>query len=216
MAIKGLSIPIVANYAATGSSVTYSNGTVAGAAVEYTASWTTSENNFLYGDNGVKENDAGTFQSGELTLGTTDLTQDISKLILGLKEATFSYDESEQAKELVYDDDMKNPYLGFGVIELHQNDNVDRYRAVFLPKVQFALPENTATTKGETVEWQTPSITGTIYRSDQEDSNYKHPWMIDAWFDTESDAVAYLKAKMNITESTLLTMSNDSTVEEQE
>lgn len=215
MAIKGLSIPIVANYAATGSNVTYSNGMVAGAAVEYTASWTTSENNPLYGDNKIKENDAGTFQSGELTLGTTDLTQDISKLILGLKEATFSYGESKEVKELVYDDDMKSPYLGFGVIELHQNDDVDEYRAVFLPKVQFALPENTATTKGETVEWQTPSITGTIYHSDQEDSNYKHPWMIDAWFETESDAVAYLKAKMSITESTVSTMNAKTVKKEQ-
>lgn len=50
------------------------------------------------------------------------------------------------------------------------------------------------------MEWQTPSITGTIYRSDQSDSNYKHPWMMDAWLKTESDAIAYLKAKMNITE----------------
>lgn len=215
MAIKGLSIPIVANYAATGSNVTYSNGMVAGAAVEYTASWTTSENNPLYGDNKIKENDAGTFQSGELTLGTTDLTQDISKLILGLKEATFSYGESKEVKELVYDDDMKNPYLGFGIIELHQNDDVDGYRAVFLPKVQFALPENTATTKGETVEWQTPSITGTIYRSDQENSNYKHPWMIDAWFETESDAIAYLKAKRSITESTVSTLSAKTVKKEQ-
>ena len=200
MAIKGLSIPIVAIYAASENTVTYSNGIVAGAAVEYTASWTTSEANNLYADNKIKESEAGTFQSGELTLGTSDLTQDVSKLILGLKEATFSYGESKKATELVYDDDMKNPYLGFGIIELHQNDDVDKYRAVFLPKVRFALPENTATTKGETVEWQTPSITGTIYRSDQSDSNYKHPWMMDAWLETESDAIAYLKAKMNITE----------------
>lgn len=200
MAIKGLSIPIVANYAASENTVTYSNGIVAGAAVEYTASWTTSEANNLYADNKIKESEAGTFQSGELTLGTSDLTQDVSKLILGLKEATFSYGEEKRATELVYDDDMKNPYLGFGIIELHQNDDVDEYRAVFLPKVRFALPENTATTKGETVEWQTSSITGTIYRSDQSDSNYKHPWMMDAWFKTESDAIAYLKAKMNITE----------------
>lgn len=146
MAIKGLSIPIVANYAASENTVTYSNGIVAGAAVEYTASWTTSEANNLYADNKIKESEAGTFQSGELTLGTSDLTQDVSKLILGLKEATFSYGESKEATELVYDDDMKNPYLGFGIIELHQNDDVDEYRAVFLPKVRFALPENTATT----------------------------------------------------------------------
>lgn len=209
MAIKGLSIPIVANYAATGKSTTYSNGIVAGAAVEYTASWTTSEANNLYADNGVKESEAGTFQSGELTLGTSDLTQDVSKLILGLKETTFSYGQSKEATELVYDDDMKNPYLGFGIIELHQNDDKDEYRAVFLPKVRFALPENTATTKGETVEWQTPSITATIMRSEQEDSNYKHPWMLDAWFETESDAIEYLKAKLGVTQPSAASITED-------
>lgn len=197
MAIKGLSIPIVGKYSASGNTTSYSEGTVAGSAVEYTASWSTSENNPFYADNKIKENDAGTFQSGELTLGTDDLSQDISKLILGLKEATYTYGESKQATELVYDDDMKAPYLGVGVIELHQNDDVDKYRAVFLPKVQFTLPENAATTKGESVEWQTPSIAGTIYRSDLVDDKYNHPWMIDAWFDSESEAIEYLKAKVN-------------------
>lgn len=197
MAIKGLSIPVVAEYSATDTTVSYAKGIVAGKAVEYQVAWTTSEANNLYGDDQIVESEAGTFQSGELTLGTTDMTQDVSKLILGLKTATFSFGEEQTANELVYDDDMKNPYLGFGIIETHQINDENKYRAVLLPKVRFALPENAATTKGETVEWQTPRITGTIYRSDQVDSNYNHPWMIDAWFDKQSEAIAYLKAKLN-------------------
>ena len=200
MAIKGLSIPICGAYSATGTTVTYSEPYVADKAVEYGISWTTSDNNPFYADNGIAENDKSTFQSGELTLQTADLPQELSLKILGLKEATFSYDTSKQADEAVYDDDLKSPYLCFGIIDLHQINDKDTYRAVFLPKIYFNIPEEAATTKGESVEWQTREITGVIMRSDQVDSNYKHPWMIDAWFDSEDEAKAYLMAKCGQTQ----------------
>ena len=69
------------------------------------------------------------------------------------------------------------------------------YRAVFLPKVFFDIPENAANTKGQTIEWQTPTITGTIQRSDQVDSNTSHPWMMDAWFEDEASALNWLEYK---------------------
>ena len=80
-------------------------------------------------------------------------------------------------------------------IELHQEDDVDSYRAVFLNKVFFNIPENAATTRGETIEWQTPSIIATIQRSDEVSSNKSHPWMEDAWFETESAAIEWLEFK---------------------
>lgn len=200
MAIKGLSIPVVGKYSCTEKTVSYSDGVIAGSAVEYSVSWTTSESNDFYADNNVEETDAGTFQNGELTLKTSDLTQEVSKLILGLKTASFSYGEDKTAEENVYDDDAAAPYLGYGIIEMHQINNVTKFRAVVLPRIRFNLPELSATTKGESIEWQTPNITATIMRSEQEDSNYKKPWMMDAWFETESDAIEYLKAKLGVTE----------------
>ena len=192
MAIKGLSIPVCGNYAATGNNTTYSD--------PYGISWTTSDSNPLYADNKIKENDKQVFQSGELTLGTADLPQELSKKILGLTEATYEYGSGQSATENVYDDQQKSPYLGFGIIELHQIDDVDLYRAVFLPKIYFNLPEEAATTKGESVEWQTKSIVATILRSDLVDEHYIHPWMIDAWFTSEADALVYLKKRCGETE----------------
>lgn len=209
MAIKGLSIPVVGKYSCTEKTVSYSDGVIAGSAVEYSVSWTTSESNNLYADNNVEETDAGTFQNGELTLGTSDLTQEISKLILGLKTATFSYGEDKTAEEAVYDDDAAAPDLGYGIIEMHQINNVTKFRAVVLTRIRFNLPELSATTKGESIEWQTPSITATIMRSEQEDSNYKHPWMLDAWFETESDAIEYLKAKLGVTQPSAESITED-------
>ena len=51
MAIKGLSIPVCGNYAATGNKTTYSDPFIADSAVEYGISWTTScllYTSFLY------------------------------------------------------------------------------------------------------------------------------------------------------------------------
>ena len=195
MAIKGLSIPVCGNYSATGDTVTYSDPYMADEAVEYGISWTTSDNNPLYANNRIKENDTGTFQSGELTHQTSDLPADLSKKLLGLSSNTVTYGNGKTAEETIYDDQKDTPYLGFGIIELHQVDNVDKYRTVFLPKIFFNIPEEAATTKGESVEWQTKSITATIMRSDLVDEHYVHPWMMDAWFDTEAEALAYLEYK---------------------
>lgn len=199
MAIKGLSIPVCGTYSydAEEETVTYSEPFIADSAIEYGATWTVSENGYLYADNKIKETAKGTFQTGELTLGTADLPNEIAQKIIGatIYKATVSGVGEGTVSELVYDDRQKSPYLGFGIVELHQIDDVDKYRAVFLPKVFFSLPEEAATTKGETVEFQTKSITGTIMRSDLNDANYKHPWLISAWFDTESAALEYLMAK---------------------
>lgn len=64
MAIKGLSIPVVGRYSNSDGTVTYSSPTVANKAVNYSISWTVGDNNPLYADNQIAENDKGTFQSG--------------------------------------------------------------------------------------------------------------------------------------------------------
>lgn len=196
MAIKGLSKFVVGKYVFDESVVKYTEPTVVQKMVEYSLTLNQSENNPLYADNQEAENDKGTFKNGELSLGTDDLTQESSKLILGTKENTeVTYATGKKATEQVYDDTMTPPDLGVGFIELHQNKGVDKYRAIFLHKVFFNVPEQAATTKGEQVEWQTPTITGTVQRSEGSDANGKHPWMTDAWFDSEEDALSYLLFK---------------------
>ncbi len=85
MATIGLSKPYYAIYAEAGGVVSYSDGAVMGKATEANISIETTEDNNLYGDNGLAETDRR-FANGTLTLSTTDLSQEVSKAILGLTE----------------------------------------------------------------------------------------------------------------------------------
>lgn len=199
MAIKGLTTPVFGDYNYNGATVSYTNGFVAGSAIEYGLEIETSDNNPLYGDDHIIENDYGTFNGGTLTLNTSDLDQYTSKRLLGLKE--IQYEEGDvSVTELVTDDDAKSTPKGFGIIETHQINDIDKYRAVILCKVAMGVPAEAATTKGESIEWQTKEIEGTVNRSDQNDSKYKNPWKREAWFDDRASALEYLKTVLNVME----------------
>lgn len=193
MAKKGLSIPFFGKYTATGNpaTVTYSEGKTIGHAIEYSTEIEIGGDNPLYGDNVVIEHDNGSFNGGTLTLNTSELTGTVSKWLLGLTENTVTVGE-RQVTEYVFDDDARPITAGFGIIELHQIDDVDKYRTVILTKVVPQIPANSATTKGESIEWQTQEITFNIERDD----SAKHIWQIEAWHDTEADAIAYLQQKL--------------------
>ena len=72
---------------------------------------------------------------------------------------------------------------------------VSKWRAIVLTKVKFAVPSDAANTQGETIEWQTPEISGTIMRDD----SAKHAWKKEATFTSEAQAEAYIKARLGIT-----------------
>lgn len=54
----------------------------------------------------------------------------------------------------------------------------DRY--FWFYRVVFSVPGASIQTKGESIEFATPSIEGTISRRNQMDANNKHPWKIEA------------------------------------
>lgn len=197
MATIGVSKPYYALYNVTGSTVTYTEGGVMGKATEVDIAINTSQDNNLYADNGIAETDRA-FTDGTLTLGTDDLSQEVSKAILGAIEKPLGEIDGvtdTTVKELIFDDDITNPYLGVGLIIKKQKNNVISWRAVVLTKVMFSVPNDAATTQGESIEWQTPSLTATILRDDTE----KHMWKREATFTTEAQAEAYIKSRLGIT-----------------
>lgn len=196
MATIGLSKPYYAIYAEAGGVVSYSDGAVIGKATEANISIETTEDNNLYGDNGLAETDRR-FANGTLTLSTTDLSQEVSKAILGLTEQAITGIDGvtdTSVKELVYDDAQVTPYLGVGFIIKKKVNGAYKWRGVVLPKVMFSVPEDAATTQGESIEWQTPELTGTIMRDD----SATHVWKKEATFTTEAQAEAYIKARLGI------------------
>lgn len=196
MATIGLSKPYYAIYAEAGGVVSYSDGAVMGKATEANISIETTEDNNLYGDNGLAETDRR-FANGTLTLSTTDLSQEVSKAILGLTEQAITGIDGvtdTSVKELVYDDTQVTPYLGVGFIIKKKVNGAYKWRGVVLPKIMFSVPEDAATTQGESIEWQTPELTGTIMRDD----SATHVWKKEATFTTEAQAEAYIKARLGI------------------
>lgn len=195
MAIKGLSKPICGEYAAAAGVVTYSKPYAADHAVEYSFEAETGEDNDLYADNQVQETASGKFSSGTLTLQTADIEPLLAAKILGLKKVTRTI-EGKEISEVVYDDDQKAPDLGFGIIEEHQINGITTYLPIVFTKIRFNIPGNAATTRGDTVDWQTREITAKVMRSEQVDENYNHPWQIspETPFKTEAEAERYIKA----------------------
>lgn len=199
MATIGLSKPYYGIYSATGTTVTYANGAVMGKATEANIEIDTTEDNNLYADNAIAETDR-TFAGGTLTLSTDDLSQEVSKAILGLTEQAITGIEGvtdTSVKELVYDDTQVTPYLGVGFIIKKKVGGVYKWRGVILTKVMFSVPADAATTQGESIEWQTPELSGTIMRDD----STTHAWKKEATFSTEAQAEAYIKARLGLSET---------------
>ena len=195
MAIKGLSKLVLAPYSANGTTVTYSAPTVQEKMASYDWSVERSNTEALYLDNEEAERDQGQFNTGTLNLTTGDLSDDTSKLILNVKTNTVTVG-TNSVEEIVFDDETKGKELGVGVIELHQVNNVDFYRAIWFHRVQFNIPSGSADTKGANISWQTPQISGSIMRSAAYDAQRGVcPWQSHADFDTEADALAYLQSK---------------------
>lgn len=196
MAKIGLSKPYCAKYSNTGSTVTYSEGALIGKAVELSIELEEGDDNILYADNGPAES-ANTFSGGSLTLTTDDLLPDVMMKVLGVKEETITSKDikTETPKWYNWDDDQNTPYLGFGAIVKVQNNNVIGYQAVILPKIKLNNPSDTFTTQGETIEFGTPEISGTILRSDGE----KHTWKkVSSVMNSEADAEAAIKQFLSI------------------
>lgn len=196
MATIGVSKPYYAIYSNTGTTVTYSKGGILAKAVEFSAEIQDSEDNNLYADNAIAETDRS-FSGGTLTITTDDLTQEASAAILGItpKSITVEGVSTETPTELVFDDAQAIPYLGFGIIIKKKVSNTTKWRAIVFTKIMFSVPNDAATTQGETIEWQTPELTATIMRDD----STTHAWKRESTLDSEADAEAYIKDCLSIT-----------------
>ena len=196
MAIIGVSKPKYALYSNSGTTVSYSDGGTIGKATEVNIEIDTSEDNNLYADNAIAESDRQ-FTGGTLTLSTDELSQEISAALLGITPTAITgitgiTDTSPY--ELIYDDDMAVPYVGVGIIVKKIVGGVTKWRGIVLTKCMFSVPADAATTQGETIEWQVPELTATIMRDD----SAKHSWKKEAVFTTETQAEAYIDARLGI------------------
>ena len=109
----------------------------------------------LYADDGAAEV-VKEFQSGTLTLGVDDIGKSVAE-------------------------DLGAPVaIGFRAKKAN-----GKYRYFWLYRVIFGIPATNLTTKGESIEFSTPSIEGTVTRRNKVDGQGKHPWKAEV---SEDDA----------------------------
>lgn len=121
----------------------------------------------LYADDGadtiIKE-----FSTGTLSLGINDLPTAIAKDLFGFK--------IDDNGVLVSQAENKSNPVAIG-FQSKSASGGDRYYWIY--RVTFAAPNSSLNTKGESVEFATPSIEGTISRRNKVDAYGEHPWKVE-------------------------------------
>lgn len=189
MAKIGLKYPVYALATEAGSAISYSNGAVIAKAITANISIETNDVK-LYADDVVAETDKS-FSSGTVSLNIDDLTDAVKVALLGYTEGAEA-DAILGSKNLSAGSATTPATVGVGFYGKRKRSGVVSWRAIWLKKVQFAEPADEFSTKGETTEFQTPTIEGTIMMAADD------LWKEEATFSSEAGAIAWLNAKAGI------------------
>lgn len=187
----GLKYPVAAIYNDSTGTPVYSDGFVIAKAMS--AGIQINKNNVkLFADDDIDEVDQS-FIDGTITLGLNELPLESQAIMLGHTIGA--------GGEMVANKNDIAPYMGNGFYGRIKRNGLNKWRAVWLHKVQFGEPNDETETQGERVVFQTPKIEGVIMKDINGD------WKSEKVFDTEADAIAWLneKAGLPVTDSSGLT-----------
>ena len=177
-----------------GSALTYSAGMVVGKAIQGNLTWDRNDNP-LYADDAIAENDNGA-TGGSIELITDDLLDTVRAYLLGDEAITVGTGTSVTTEYESTEDPA--PYVGFGYMRVRVKGGATSYQAVWYHKAQFGESNENAQTKGQTIEWQTPTLTGKIMGVNDNASGQIR-FRRRATFETAADAIAWLDNKAGIT-----------------
>lgn len=159
---------------------TYDGAKSIGKAVSCSVS-ITNNSAMLYADDALAESDTS-FQSGTVTLGVDDNREATFADLLGHSitgEGEVTYNSTDSA-----------PWVAVARILVKMVNNVRLYKAMILYKVKFAEPSEDENTQGETLEFSTPSIEGTIAQLANGD------WKTAQTFSSKAEALAFIQEKL--------------------
>jgi len=137
----------------------------------------------LYADDALAESDTS-FQSGSVTIGIDDEDQATMATLLGHQVDSTSQAMIRNANDVA-------PYIGFGRIVVKMVNNVKKYKVEFLYKVKFGEPSQDDNTKGESVEFATTELEGTVA------TLADGKWSETKTFDTKAEALTFLEDLMH-------------------
>ena len=188
--LTGFSLPYIAVYSATGTTVSYSSGQILARGVSVSLDVNSaSDDNIFYADNVAAETVAGSFTGGTATLTVDGLKDAAEKLLLGLPSA-------DGDGFVAYGDNATIPYVGVGFICRYMSAGSTEYVPVVLTKCRAAMPNLSANTQEDEIEWQTQELTFNMLRDDSSNHNWK---MVGTALTTEALAEAKVKTALDIT-----------------
>lgn len=178
MAKIGLTNLIYSNLTeASNGTPTYDGAKTLGKAVSANVS-ITNNSATLYADDALAESDTS-FQTGTITCGVDEDADATFAPLLG-HEITEQGEVTKNASDTA-------PWVGVGRIVTKMVSGVYFYKAEVLLKVKFGEPSQDDQTKGESIEFSTPEIEGTI--ATLADGN----WCKTKTFTTKANALAYIQ-----------------------
>lgn len=152
----------------------------------------TPDENPLYANNGVAENDASSGSGGTLTQTLDRMTLETAADLYGttVKQVTVQVgEESVNGTEIEYKGDEVSAPVGVAYIKLAQEDGVRHHEVVFYREATYSRPGDDAQTMGESIEWQTPEVTAVVAGLQGDGSA---PWYRVSRWPTQAAAIAYI------------------------
>lgn len=194
MAGKGLYGVFYKKCTKVGGVTTGYEGTVAlmGKAIAATFTPNTPEENPLYANNSIAENDTSSGAGGTLTLTLDRMTLEVAADLYGttVKDVSVQVgEETVSGKEIEYLGLETSAAIGTAYIKLHQEDGVPRHEVMFYREASFTRPEDSARTMEGSVEWQTPEVSGNIMGMQ---GNGSEPWFRVSSWPSQEAAIAYI------------------------
>lgn len=189
MVTTGFSRIHVAVYSNTGTTVTYTGCKELARARQMTVAVETTKENAFYANNRLAEVEPAQFSSGTADIEVDGLTPEEESMILGLVAESV-----ETSEEYAYGENMNPPYMGIGGVKRRQLNGSVTYHPIVLTKSRFNIPEDSAKTQEETIDWQSQKLTAVVMRDDSTGHVWKRiPKMP---FQTEDEAVAWIQKKL--------------------
>lgn len=133
----------------------------------------------LFADDGLAESDY-TFKKGSVSLTIDEDDDSVFAELLG-------HSIDEETGEMVRKDTDVAPYVGLGRILTKIVNGKYKYKVEFIPKCKFNEPAQEESTKGDSIEFKTPTIEGTITKLSD------GTWSKAKTFDNKQDAIEYLE-----------------------
>lgn len=177
MAFVGLRKPIIAKLETTGK---YGEPFKFGKAIGLQVTPNYAEGS-LFADDGQAEYDKE-FSYAEVTLNTSTIPIQANKEMFG-------HNVNEENNETTFNANDLNNYVGMAWVSVEKVDGVRSFIGNFLNKVKFSEPSEDYATKGESIEYKTPSITGRASATDD------GKWKETAAFTTEAEAETWINKK---------------------